>query len=162
MTMMAGTALGVSEAFNAGFARAFPGWRAELSEPVGPSTGGGKQALQPISIESQAGERLAIGRVDPVRRSVALRSYQAVSTVHSQRYGRSLPVSAEDYSKFINQISTFFRAMQFGVTEERYVASRSTPPMASGGNDNARFLWLILFLMVAVAFALLIYSQLGG
>lgn len=162
MTMMAGTALGMSEAFNAGFRSPFPGWRAELSEPVGPSTGGGKQALQPISIESHAGERLAIGRVDPVRRSAALRSYTVVSNLHSQRYSRPIPVSAADYDRFIAQISTFFRAMQFGVTEERYVAKQSSPPRADAATGgNTRLLWMILFFMVTVAFALLIYTQIS-
>jgi hypothetical protein len=157
MTMMAGTALGVSEAFNAGFARPFPGWRAEVAEPMGPSTGGGRQALQPITIESQAGERLAVGRVDPVRRAVVLRTYNVVSTLHGRRYGRAFPVGADDYKKFITQITTFFRAMQFGITDERYVSEAPPAPNSAPGDGQARLLWIILAFMVAIAFALLIF-----
>jgi hypothetical protein len=149
---MAGTAMGVSQAFNAGFKRPFPGWTAELTQPIGPSTGGGKQALQPITIISGAGERLTIGRVDPVRQSVTVRSYQAVNNVHAQRYSRPIPVSAEDYDKFIQTISPFFKAMQFGITEERY-----TPPaIAMSGPEGNRNMWLITFLMLLVL-ALLTY-----
>ena len=130
-----------------------PGWIAELAEPMGPSTGGGKQALQSITVISGAGERLTIGRVDQVRRSVMLRSYHAVSSMHSQRYDRPLPVSKEDYDRFLETIGPFFKAMQFGITEERYVP----PPMAVTGEDSGRNMLFAIFVLAAIVFALLIY-----
>jgi hypothetical protein len=155
MTMMAGTAMGVAEAFNAGFKQPFPGWSGHLAEPMGPSTGGGKQALQPITITSGAGEKLTIGRVDPVRRSVTLRTYHVVNAMHAQRYSRPLPVSAEDYERFMQTVTTFFKAMQFGVTEERYVPrTRSAPPDAG---DDSRTLRLLLLLLVVIILALVAY-----
>ena len=154
MTMMAGTAMGVSQTFNAGFRRPFPGWTAELTEPMGPSTGGGKQALQSITIISGAGERLTIGRVDPVRRAVTLRNYHMVNSMHAQRYSRPLPVSPEDFDKFLQTVSTFFKAMQFGLTEERYVPpARALTP----ANDSNRTLLIVLFVLMAAVVGLLVY-----
>lgn len=154
MTMMAGTAMGVSAAFNGGFKRPFAGWSAELAEPVGPSTGGGKQALQPITIISGAGERLTIGRVDPVRRAVTLRSYTTVSGMHGQRYNRAFPVSQADWDKFINTVTVFFKAMDFGVTEERYVPN---VPVRSKSTDGDRSLLVIMLVLALTAIAILVW-----
>ena len=108
MTMMAGAGLQMAEAFNTTFPNPFPGWRAELAEPAGPSTGGGAQAAQPISIVAQNGDRLAVGRVEPVRRYVTLRTYDFVAAMHQQRFGRQLPVTFADYQRFISMVSTMF------------------------------------------------------
>jgi hypothetical protein len=161
MTMMAGAALGVSETFNAAFARPFPGWRAELAEPVGPSTGAGKQAQQPITLVSQTGDRVAIGRVDPIQRVVTMRTYGVVSKIHQQRYARAFLVAPGDYDGFIGRVGGFFKVMQFGVVEERYVPTGSTPPApGSSSSGLGRILWYLLALALVVAFALLIYMQL--
>jgi hypothetical protein len=160
MTMMAGAALGVSEAFNAAYSRPFPGWRAELAEPVGPSTSGGKQAQQPITLVSQSGDRIAIGRVDPIQRVVTMRTYGVVTKIHQQRYGRAFLVTPVDFDAFVGRISGYFRAMQFGISEERYVPSGSPPPALPGASSGlGRVLWYLLAIALVVAFALIIFLQ---
>src|SRR3954452_12894074 len=64
-----------------------PAYTAELSVPDGPSTGGGKQALQHLRLSPvEGGPSLSIGTVHLVDKRVDLRTFKAVDEIHRQRF----------------------------------------------------------------------------
>jgi hypothetical protein len=151
MTLMAGMALDMSTVFNAGFGRPFPGWRAELAEPVGPSTGGGKQSLQPITLIAPSGERLAVGKVDPVHRYAQVRDYQLVARMHQERFGRPLALALHDYNRWIEAVRSFFASSGLATSYEDASAVRDRPQArTSAGAPVLQWILLGLALLALV------------
>lgn len=150
MTMKAGAGLKVSETYNAAFSTPFPGWRAELVEPVGPSTAGGKQALQPLTLISTRGDRLAIGRLDAVRRQVTLRGHDVLSRMHSERFGQPFAVGARDYQQYLDKVGTFFVTSGYAVSFETPSVSAPQAP-GSGGKG---LLWVVIAALITAVILL--------
>ena len=156
MTMMAGVGLGMSAAFNAGFANPFPGWRAELAEPIGPSTGGGKQSIQPITLIAPTGEKLAVGKVDPVRRYAQVRDFQLVSRMHQERFGRPLAMAMHDYNRWIESVRSFFSSA--GLNTEYEDASAALEAAAPRSSGTSVLVWIVVALVVAGLIAVIVWA----
>lgn len=150
MTAVAGAGLSMAETFNQAFGSPLPGWQAELAEPAGPSTGGGKQPAQPITVVTPRGDRLAIGRVERVHRFVKLRTFDFVATMHRQRFGRPLPLSESDYREFIDRLSVMFTSAGLTIEHEDAGQSLDRPGMSA-------WTWIVLVVLALVGIALLIY-----
>ena len=157
MTVIAGQGLDLAERFNVLFADSLPGWRAELAEPVGPSTSGGDQAQQAISLISADGqERIAVGRVDPARRTVAVRSLDIVRVMYERRFGRSLPLGNVPYERFMEQLGHFFAPISYAVTREMLPPVESIAP--SEPERRMGVVTYALMALVVAVVALLIYA----
>jgi hypothetical protein len=160
MTQMAGAAMNMSEIVKSSFQRAVPGWSAELSEPVGPSTGGGELAQQPVSLVAQSGERLAVGRVDSARKTATIRSYDVVSAMCQQRYGRPFNVPPQDYQRFVDTIGRLFGSFGLQVTHETHYTMPSPqgggPVVAGGGGGSNKTLLVLLLGVIAVLIVVVI------
>lgn len=153
LTAVANEAFTMVRAFEVAFGKPFPGWKGELREPVGPSTGGGKQSLQAISIVDQQGHRLAVGSVDSAKRAATLRSYAMVAAMHEARFdGDPFLVREADYTKFIDGVSNLLSSMSIAVKVETVAPSpRRAPPEPDGG---AGFLWFVgIATVIAIAIA---------
>ncbi|MEZ4441872.1 MAG: hypothetical protein R3B72_22415 [Polyangiaceae bacterium] len=155
MTHVAGAAMNMSSVFSASFKRAVPGWAAELKEPAGPSTGGGAQSQQPLTLVAQNGQRLAIGRVDAARRTVNIRTHAVVSRLCEQRFNRPFAVSDADYQRFIDLAGQLFRTYGFQVTHETVLAaaetSRPVPSYRPPAQGSQLSTWLLILLAAIVA-----------
>jgi hypothetical protein len=114
LTMIAAQAVGLAEVFQAVFAEGLQGpvpYKVELSEPDGPSTAGGKLAMQHLKLipASGAGPTIVMGSANTVDKTVELRTFHYLSSQHSQRFkGASLPVNAEKYKDLLKLLQGFF------------------------------------------------------
>jgi hypothetical protein len=136
-TIFASQALGLAAMFQALTSKhrlgGNPAYLPQLAAPDGPSTAGGKQALQHVSlIPEGGGDTIVIGTANTVEKRAELRSYRHVARTYGQRWrGANLPFEQEPYDDLLNQIQAFFSSQSFGVTlmdvaevEERPVQSK--------------------------------------
>lgn len=114
LTMIAAQAVGLAEVFQAVFAEGLQGpvpYKVELSEPDGPSTAGGKLAMQHLKLipASGAGPTLVMGSANTVEKAVELRTFHYLASQHSQRFkGATLPVDPERYKDLVKLLQGFF------------------------------------------------------
>ena len=120
-TVVAAKAVGLAELFVASFEKGLDGpvhFRVELSAPDGPSTGGGKQALQHLKlIPEGGGMTVVIGSADTTRAVAEIRTFDHISTLYAQRFrGAPIPVDAGKYNELSETLANFFRAMSMTVS----------------------------------------------
>ncbi len=99
--------------FNLEFATGLAGpvrYRIELTSPVGPSTGGGKQAIQHIRLLPQDGSSaIVIGSWNQVGKSVELRTTDHVRDIHAQRFKDTpFPIDPAAYQELLSRLQLFF------------------------------------------------------
>lgn len=107
-TRVANEAASLAEAVNDGFDGFHMGagdYVVELMTPDGPSTGGGVQARQHLRlVPRRKGYSVVVaGSVDPVSKAGELRTYQHVSLLHLQRFGKALDIMEEEYDAFLTK-----------------------------------------------------------
>lgn len=84
-------------------------YRAEMAAPEGPSTGGGKQAVQHIRLVAESGAAtLVAGSANQVEGAAELRSYEYLQWMHAQRFkGAPLPLEKAEYDAFLQRCQKF-------------------------------------------------------
>jgi hypothetical protein len=138
-TQVAAKAVSLSELFAARFERGLEGpvrFKLELSAPDGPSTAGGKQALQHIKLVPEGGgPNVVIGSASTTRMTAEIRTYEHVADLYAQRFhGAKLPVDVTRYYELGQALATFFRAMHMNVTFSQIGgAPLTTPPPPTSG-----------------------------
>jgi hypothetical protein len=134
-TMVAGQAISLAELFKymVGKTRLDgpPTYAPEMSAPDGPSTAGGKQSLQHITLVPEGtGGTLVIGAASLVEKTCELRSWAHVSEIFQQRFkGATFAVAADKYDALLEQIRSFFSERGFRVTMADMPVSRTVPPV---------------------------------
>ena len=108
------------------FSMWFAGWeigggsyRIELSRPHGPSTDGGRQPVQRISLTPTHGVgTLVLGSVDQQSSAVSLSTYERLLSHYQSRFGRRRPlaISEEEYTRLVERLYTLFRGRSLSVT----------------------------------------------
>jgi hypothetical protein len=151
---MAAKALSLAELFEGGFATGLDGpvrFRIELAAPDGPSTGGGKQAVQHIKlIPVDGGTTIVIGSANLARYAAEIRTFEHIAELHAQRFkGARIPVDVARYRELTQRLATFFKAMGLTTT----FAELEGPPGSTPAAPSAGPSWLIL---VAIAFGVAI------
>jgi hypothetical protein len=132
-TIFASQALGLAAMFQALTSKhrlgGNPAYLPQLAAPDGPSTAGGKQALQHVSlIPEGGGDTIVIGSANTVEKKAELRSYRHVARTYSQRWrGASLPFEQDPYDDLLNQIQAFFSSQSFAVTLLDVAAVEESP-----------------------------------
>ena len=156
-TIFASQALGLAAMFQALTSKhrlgGSPAYLPQLAAPDGPSTAGGKQALQHVSlIPEGGGDTIVIGSANTVEKRAELRSYRHVARTYGQRWrGAQLPFDRESYDELLKQIQAFFSSQSFTVTVlDLPVGSRGTRRRAA--RPRSRSL-LLPGLLVVVALA---------
>lgn len=93
-------------------------YRAELTAPDGPSTGGGKQAVQHISlIPETGGATIVAGNCNQVDGTAQLRSHAYLEWMHAQRFqGAALPLEKAAYDAFFEKCEKFFATHKLKLT----------------------------------------------
>lgn len=81
-------------------------YRLHLEQPSGPSTGGGHQARQPLTLVSRKGLVPAIvcGWVNVAQREAQVRSYGIVAQRYASRHGAAPQLSEEEYERFVDKL----------------------------------------------------------
>jgi|tagenome__1003787_1003787.scaffolds.fasta_scaffold20381739_1 hypothetical protein len=121
-TMFAGMAFGLAELFKHSVGKKrlsgpVP-YGVELSAPDGPSTAGGKQALQHVKlVPEQGGPTLLIGTANAVDKTAELRTFKHVDEMHRQRF-KGIPFEADptQYDDLIAAARAFFADYKYTVT----------------------------------------------
>jgi hypothetical protein len=133
LTTFANQAVSLAEIFNVGFAkRRVEGpslYSVELSAPDGPSTAGGKQAIQHLKlIPEGGGATLLIGTVNMVEHQVELRTFRHVDELHRQRF-KGAPFGGEpaSYQQLLDAIGVFLSERKYAVTVSDRVPTIPVP-----------------------------------
>jgi hypothetical protein len=156
-TMVAGKAMHFAVIFNAAFSQGLPGpvhHKIEMIAPAGPSTAGGKQALQHIRlVPADGGPAIVIGSANGMERAVELRTFDHIAELHTRRFkGAPLPIDPEQYKQLLKRLQSFFGTQGLMVTMT--ALSQSRPPPPADGNmassNTPLILVGVLFVMLAI------------
>ncbi|MDP9001001.1 MAG: hypothetical protein M3O46_12910 [Myxococcota bacterium] len=112
--------------------RVMPGdYAPELTEPQGPSTAGGVQAMQHLRlVPAQPGRpTLVVGHANHTEGKAELRTFDHVDAIHRHRFGEALELDRAQYDEFLNVAKLVFGALHLTTT-------LSGPP-ADLDNDGA-------------------------
>jgi hypothetical protein len=94
------------------------GFRFELTAPDGPSTGGGKRAVQHIKIVPAAGATVVLGSTNAAEGTAEVRSYEYLAWVHEQRFkGKPLPLAQSDYQLLHGKVVRFLALEKLKVSQ---------------------------------------------
>jgi hypothetical protein len=109
LTTFSNQAVMIADLLRERFARKIYGsgfYQFQIDDPAGPSTAGGLLARQPLSLVPQIEKAptIVFGWVDVSSRDAQLRSYEVVERRHQGRQGGTLPISAEIYERFIDEL----------------------------------------------------------
>jgi len=156
-THVAAQAVGLAELFEERFSAGLDGpvaFRIQLASPEGPSTGGGKQVVQPIKlVPVDGGPTIVIGAANTIKQTAELRSFALVSEQYGLRFkGAQLPIHVEVYRQLLVDFTSFFQALNLSVTtvdKSRSLRPPPAPPPSSGGPG------MILALAVSVGVLLI-------
>jgi hypothetical protein len=148
-TIVAAKAVSLAELFAAHFEKGLDGpvhFRVELSAPDGPSTAGGKQALQHIKIiPDGGGMAVLIGSADTTRGVAEVRTYEHVAALYAQRFrGAPIPVDVTRYYELGQGLATFFRAMNMAVTFAELDGGVSAAPVRAAAQPSGGRAWMVL------------------
>jgi hypothetical protein len=109
------------------------GYVAELMAPEGPSTRGGRQALQRIRLvpASHRFPTLVVGSANVKSGRGHLRSFAYVDAIHQEHFGRPVDLDRGAYEEFIELVQNYFKVAQLDVEIEE-------PPEATITNLRRR------------------------
>ncbi|RKH55568.1 hypothetical protein [Corallococcus aberystwythensis] len=125
-----------------------------VDEPEGPSTAGGKQARQAISLVDRKGTAPALvaGWVDVAKGQASLRNHEAVARRYEFQHGTPLELVPEEYEKFLTDVDEVLRTAAIQV--RILVPDESAPTRATVGQQAPRATgvavrWVMLLVIVA-------------
>lgn len=166
-TQIAAKAHNLAELFKASFAAGLSGhtrYRVELAAPDGPSTAGGRQAVQHIKlVPIDGGVTIVIGSANTTTRRAEIRTYELLAEQHAQRFkGARVPVDIKGYRELTQMLANFFTSMHMKVTFEDVEASSQRLSLASGANSGGQLVVLLLLgfgMAAVVALVVVFYMQ---
>ncbi len=131
--MVAGQAASFATQFNGALAGALEGpepFLVELMSPPGPSTEGGKQALQHVRLVPRGNvPAIVIGSVNTKEFVAEIRTYGMIVDNYASRFkGASPPIDPDRYAALVKQMKTFLASQGFTVTLIAVSASVRPPP----------------------------------
>ncbi|NBD12001.1 hypothetical protein [Corallococcus silvisoli] len=125
-----------------------------VDEPEGPSTAGGKQARQAISLVDRKGTAPALvaGWVDVAKGQASLRNHEAVAKRYEFQHGSPLELAPEEYEKFLTDVDEVLRTAAIQV--RILVPDESAPTRATVGPQSPRATgvpgrWVLLLVVVS-------------
>lgn len=138
-TQVAARAVSLAELFIARFEHGLEGpvrFRVEMSAPDGPSTAGGKQAMQHIKlIPMEGGPAIVIGSANTTTQHAEIRTFEHIGALYAQRFhGARIPVDVTKYQELSQALASFFKAMKMNVTFADAASAGLAPmPVEEGG-----------------------------
>ena len=141
----------------------------ELLAPEVDSTGGGKQALQHISLKPDVPgyAPVTVGSVNVAAKTGQLRTFNCLNKLYMQR-GRPLDVDPQSYQQFFDNARMFVGQQGFTVQIEMEPPSGGSiaPPKPSQGNRVLGWLLIVgllfLLLIVGAVAAYVVFFRPGG
>lgn len=158
-TQFAMQALSLAEAFNLMMSgervRGPITYRVELSAPDGPSTAGGKQALQHVKLVPEGGgATIVAGSSNSVERWAELRSFEHLAALHAQRFkGAEIPLNRVQYNELAGKLRAFFEDKGCAVRTAAAAPSASVVASAPASGIASGTLVAVIVLLAAVVSA---------
>lgn len=151
-TQVAAKQLSLAELFEERFQAGLQGplhFRVELSAPDGPSTGGGKQALQHIKLVAPDGSgTIVIGSANAQAQTAEVRTFEQIAELYAQRYrGAAIPVDIVKYRELCQDLASFLRAMKLNVSMVDVASSIERLPPSEGSS------WQLVAIVIGVGVA---------
>ena len=80
-------------------------WAVELTQPQGPSTGGGQQSLQHLRMRPRRNgfSVLVAGAVNPIAKLAELRDHDHITAMHEVRYRQPLQITRQEWEQFLRK-----------------------------------------------------------
>jgi hypothetical protein len=165
-TAVAGRAAEFAALFNQTFAAGFSGpapYRLDLTEPSGPSTGGGKQSLQHIRLVPIDGTAaIVIGSVSKVENSAEIRTFRHLADLHARRFkGARVPVDVNAYRQLTRSLHTFFTGQGFAVVMVD-VSDNGGEPAPQPAAPPSQTPWIIAGAAIAVALGVVVIALMAS
>jgi hypothetical protein len=168
-TQVAAQALSLAELFDARFAQGVQGpvpFRIELAAPDGPSTAGGKQALQHIKLVPVAGgPTIVIGSASTTQQTAEIRTFEHVAALYAQRFrGAPIPLDARVYRELVQALAGFFAAMRLRVSFSELDRAQgpqlAAPGVRPGFNLASMVIGIVIgMVIVTVAYWLIFFRR---
>ena len=160
-TRVANQAASLAEAVTDGFEDFHMGagdYVVELTVPEGPSTSGGKQALQHLRLVARRKGYATViaGSVDGVKASGELRTYEHVALLHEARFQKPLEITPDEYEEFLRKAEVVLNLARI-----RPVTRAGPPPelvAQAKARNKISMPALIVFLVVVVLAAIVMYK----
>ncbi len=153
-THVAAKQLSLVELFDERFQAGLEGpvhFRVELAAPDGPSTGGGKQALQHLKlVAADGGGTIVIGSANAQAQTAEIRTFEQIAELYAQRYhGAAIPVDIVRYRALCQDLASFLRAMKLEVSMVDVESSieRLAPPPSESSS------WQLVAIVIGVGVA---------
>ena len=129
------------------------GYGVRLTAPQGPSTGGGVQSLQHVTLMPKDSTRsLVVATCDKVSKQAEIRTYEQVAEIFARRFAtEKFPIARQAYDELASHLRQFFKSQEFRV-ETGHVTRAATPAAASRPSSRSLW-WVVLAVAVAVAAA---------
>jgi hypothetical protein len=165
-TAVAGRASQFATLFNQTFAAGLEGpvnCQLDLTTPVGPSTGGGKQALQHLRlVPSDGSPAIVIGTVSQPENQAEIRTFRHLAELHARRFkGARVPVDVNAYRELNRRLHAFFVAQGFAVVMVDVTdAPASNYPPPAGGGGGSQMPWIIAGMAMAFAVGVVVIALL--
>lgn len=148
-------AVDLASLFNTSFgAEDIAGYRVHLSEPEGPSTGGGVQVRQNITLEHPTQKKVLLaGSCNKLGKTAELRSFKHMAAIHRERYdGQEVAIDPIQYGDLIKRLHEFFGTQGFNVTEAKEKAANAEPaPKPKVSKSAVGMIVFLVFLVLAMA-----------
>ena len=156
-TAIATQAMDFATLFHINFADGLPGpvhFKIELTTPVGPSTEGGKQALQHVRLIPEDGtSAIVIGSTSQVGKTADIRTLRHLRDVHAMRYKDApLPVDGSSYQDLVTRLQQFFAAQGHAVVMLDVAKPSMAPPApAPSGSVSGTVVALVVLATIILA-----------
>jgi hypothetical protein len=160
-TKFAMQALSLADMFNALMNEEPIGsYRVELAAPDGPSTGGGKQAVQHIRLLSDHSPTITAGSANSVAKRAELRSYENLAQAHAQRFkGEALALDRLAYNKALDKMRKIFAQQRMSVVLIDVAAVPMVPTLAEKSSSSALVLSLFAIVLIGLGLAFFFFGR---
>jgi hypothetical protein len=132
------------------------GYRVELVAPDGPSTGGGRQAVQHVRLVAGGAATITVGAANPVAGTAELRTWEHLRSLHAQRFaGASLPIDRAAYNQLLERMRAFFGDQEMNVVLVELAPDGAPPPL----QPSRALVLLPLALALALMVSMFVYLR---
>jgi len=156
-TQFAMKAVGLADFFKADFSfdrvKGDVEYRPELAAPDGPSTGGGKQAVQHIRlVPFGRGTVITAGWANLAERRAEVRTFRYLSVTHAQRFkGQTIPIDQASYEAVAKKLQEWFTKQGFVLTILDAPEGAVVGAARAGGRPSPAVIALVVGIALAVA-----------
>ncbi len=133
------------------------GFRVQLTKPDGPSTGGGIQALQHITLIHPGEEQtIVIGGCNNVEKRAELRHYDLVEQQFHKRFHGDFPIERNEFNRLQEKLADFFKNQLIQVSLAKQRTADPIPPTSK--SSKGMIVGIVISLVVLAVVVLVMFT----